>query len=378
MSSVLGLALSIIFGNFFSKELFGTYKYIQAMAGFLGIFALSGMGMAITRAVARGYDRTLILGVKTAIRWSFLSGLASIILGAYYLIHGNRILGLAFLLISIFLPFKDTLSLYRSMLEGKKLFSVETKYALLNQIVTSGTLILVVFLTQNIFIVLAAYFAPKVLMGLIFYLRTLRMIPPESQEDPSALSYGKHLSLLGILMTISEQLDKLLVWNSVGAIQLALYSFSIAPVIQGRGFLNNIFHLTLPKIAKGDVTELKKKLPRSMLLMVLPMVAIVTTYIISAPLLYRIFLPKYSDSILLSQIFSLSLLFLPRGFMTDAITLHAPNKYLYIFNLSTSCVRIAILVPLVFYYGALGAILAYIASEIYITALSSYIFFRKI
>lgn len=379
IGAVLALVLAVVSANYLPKEIFGTYKYVISISSILLVFSLSGMGTSLTRSVARGYDSSLIPAVKTSVRWGIIAGLASIAVSFYYFLHQNTVLGYAFLIIAGFLPFKDNLSLYLHWLSGKKNFARFSVYNVINQISTTVILILAIIFTRNLFLILLAYFAPRVAVHAILLIKTKREIPADSKQDPNVIPYGMHMSAVGILVELSGQLDSVLVWNSLGAAPLAIYSFAMAPTNQMRSFLKGgIFPLSFPKLAQRTVGELRKTLPRKLFIMLGCIAAIVVAYIFAAPYLFKIFFPKYTDSVFFSQIFALTLLFLPRGIITDAVTIHASTKNIYFLLLSSAVVKIAALVILVSLFGILGAVFAYLAAELYVTALSIFFFFRGI
>jgi len=178
------------------------------------------------------------------------------------------------------------------------------------------------------------------------------------------------------LAELAGRLDSILVWNSFGAAPLALYSFATAPTNQMRSFLKGgIFPLSFPKLAQGTVGELRKTLPRKLFIMLGFIAVIVAVYILSAPYLFKFFFPKYMGSVFFSQIFALTLLFLPRGILTDAIVIHASTKKIYFFTLSSAVIKIVCLVILIHLFGILGAIFAYLATELYLVILSIALFF---
>ncbi len=378
ISAALAFVLAVATAHYLPKEIFGTYKYVLSMASILLVFSLSGMGTSLTRSVARGYDGSLVPATKASVGWGTISGLASIAVSFYYFLHQNTVLGCAFLVIAGFLPLKDNLSLYLSWLAGKKNFARFSVYNIVNQILTTVILILAIVFTRNLFLILLAYFAPRVVVHAILLIKTKREIPRDSKQDPDVISYGMHLSAIGILTELAGQLDNILVWNSLGAVPLAIYSFATAPTNQMRSFLKSVFPLSFPKLAQRTVGELKKTLPHKLFIMLGCIVAIVAAYIFAAPYLFKIFFPKYMGSVFFSQIFALTLLFIPRGILTDAITIHASTKKIYFLNLSSAVIQIVALVILVSLFGILGAIFARIATELYVTTLSIAFFFREI
>ena len=53
---IAGLLLVIGFANLLPKEVYGNYKFILSLGGIIGAFTLTGMSIAVTQAVARGFE----------------------------------------------------------------------------------------------------------------------------------------------------------------------------------------------------------------------------------------------------------------------------------------------------------------------------------
>lgn len=378
ISIIISLFTAIAFANLLSQDIYGIYKYIITIIALLALSSLGGMGASVTRSVARGYVGSLIPAIKTSIKWGLLGSLASIAISIYYFVNGNLLLGTAFVIASIFIPFRDSLSLYQSFLGGKKMFKKMSRYTIISNIVAAASLMAALFLTRNILFLVFAYLAPRIILNFIFLQKTIREENVlRGEEDKDVISYGKHLSFLRGLTMIAEQLDKILLWHYIGPASVAVYSFAQSPPKQILGFLNNIFPLYFPKVAQRRIGELKQALPRKIVIFTSLIAVIVAVYILFAPLLYKILFPQYIEAILFSQIFSLILVInIPRSLLSDVFKAHAKKKQIYtlsIFNSFTRIGALAILLPL---YGIMGAIVAALASSALGLFLSIY-FFRK-
>ena len=208
ISSASAFLLVLAFANLLPKETYGEYKYILSILGILSIPTLGGMGTAVVQAVARGYEGSLSSALKVKIRWGLLSSLASLSLAGYYWFNGNTTLTFSFLIASIFLPFFDTLSIYNALLQGKKLFKIASKFGIISKIIATITMIIAILFSKNIFIILTTYLASYTLLRLIFLNITFKKHIKNNNEDSSTISYGKHLSLIGVISTIAAQIDK--------------------------------------------------------------------------------------------------------------------------------------------------------------------------
>lgn len=376
VASSLSFVMAIAFAYYISKDVFGTYKYILSITGLLSIFALSGLDTALKRSVAQGNEGSLVPTTITAMRWATLGSICSIGVSLYYFFNQDNILGWAFMLVAIFLPFKDNFSFCLTFIDAKKLFKTRVIYSLIINITSSALLILTVIISKNLFVIIGAYFIPRILVTLLFFIKTVRSIPSNAKSDPGITNYGKHLSVLRILGLVAEQLDTILLWNLLGASSVAIYSFALSPTNQIRSFLNVISTLAFPKLAQNSLEELRRTLPGKLMTMFIIVAIITISYIIAAPFLFRIFFPKYIDSVIYSQVFSLSLLFMPRNILLDTMTAHGEKKKLYMLSLAGSGVRIVLMLIFVRIFGIWGAIGSYLLAGISSFTLSTYLFKR--
>jgi len=367
---------ALVFANLLSKETYGIYNYVLSISGILAIPTLSGIGTAMTQAVAKGYEGSLIPAVKTKIRWGLLASLSALIVAAYYYIYGNSTLAIAFLIVAAFLPFLDAFGLYESFLYGRKLFDVASLYFILIQIITIAVLIGTIFITKNIFFILLAYFASWTFSKLIIFQLVLKKFPPNKKPDPEAITYGKHLSVVSIIGTIANYLDKLLVFHYLGAAELAVYSLAIGPPEQIKNLLSSFNILAFPKFTERTVAEIKKAMARKFFQLFLLACFVIGSYILIAPYFYKIFFPKYLDSVFYSRIFALSmfnLILFPAGIFLQA---KRKIKEQYWTNLLTSLFQIVIMTVFIIWQGLLGLIVARILTRFF-GSIINLVFYRR-
>ena len=400
ISSFLGIDLSYILkggsfltlGNFFSvaanftlafffarllpKEIYGTYSYILAWISVLGIFALPGMDKALIQSVGNGFESSLVLGLKKKIQYGFLGTLAALILGAYYSYNGNQILAWAFFVGAVFIPFVNSFQIYNAFLLGKKYFKIQTLYLILSQLLIALTLITAIFLTQNIVYLVGIYLLANLIPSSIFFLRTRLLAKLTGPEDPGITSFAKHLSLINVVSTISSYLDQFLAFHFLGPANLATYTFAIAPPEQIKGLFQSIPDLALPKFSERSEEELKKTIKRKSIILFVFAILVVGIYILLAPWFYKIFFPRYLDSVFLSQIFALSMLNTPATFIIPALTAHKKIKKLYWFNTTSPVFQILIMAILTPLYGLFGLILARVIARTFTTVVSLFIYYK--
>ncbi|MBT7228759.1 oligosaccharide flippase family protein, partial [Candidatus Parcubacteria bacterium] len=344
-SILTGFLLAIAFANLLPKETYGTYKYILSIASLLSIPTLSGINTAITQAVARGFEQSFYPALKTKIKWGLLGGVASLFLALYYYTNDNNTLTISFLIVALFTPFMDPLSLYTSYLSGKKEFRILSKYNIITRVFDAIVLGVVIYFTSNLFLLVAAYFIANTTIRFIFFKLTTKNFPIHHKYDPSTLSYGKHLSLMNIITTIAGQLDKVLVFHYLGAVDLAIFSFAIIMPEHIKGIFKNINALAFPKFSENHTTaEIKKTIFKKMGKLLILATAITIVYVVASPYIFRWLFPEYIESIFYSQIFAISIILLPiTGLMLTALQAQKAQKELYQFNIYSSITQIVIL-----------------------------------
>lgn len=373
VSTTASFLLAIAFANLIDPITFGNYRYVLSLMGVLSIFALTGIGTAVTQAVARGLEGSFYTAFKTKLKWGLLGSMAALGLAGYYFFRGNYLLSIPLLISTIFLPLMLASQVYDSFLAGRKLFSVGTKYNISKQIIFVGAMVTTLFLTQNLFWLIAVYFVSHTFLNLFFYLFTKRKFQPNKKEDPQTLSYGKHLSLVGVISTIAAYLDRVLIFHYLGAMEVAIYSFAIMPIDQMKSLFKNIPTLAIPKLAQRSFKEINAVLYKRLFKLFLIGGGIAIVYILLAPYLFKIFFPRYLNSIFFSQLFVLTFIFiLPHTLLSATIRSKLtliPKSIIYRSTLAQIVLIISLFV-LVKLYEIIGIVFAKILFAILVMFIS--------
>lgn len=381
ISSASSFLLAIAFANLLPKETYGIYRYILSIVGILNISTLSGMNTVIIQAVARKFEGSVIPALKMKIYWGALGSLAGLILAGYYYFQGNATLAISFLVVSAFMPFMDSFTLYDSLLSGKKLFKISVRYGIISQTTAVVISIIILFLTKNLFLILLAYFLPWTIMRFVFLKLTLNKFPPNQNQDPGTISYGKHLSFMGIIGTVATYLDRLLIFHYLGAIEVAIYSIAIAPPEQLKTLFKNIPALAMPKLAQRSFKEIDTLLYKRLFCLFLVGLAMAGIYFILAPYFFKIFFPKYLDSIFYSKILSLSVIFTAPLSLLNAVgnskINNTPKKMIYQSSIIIHAILIVSLFILTPVLGIMGVIFSRLIF-LFSTVITSTVYWKKV
>lgn len=360
VSAILGLLLSISFARFLSKEIYGQYGYIMSIFGILAIFTLPGMSTAIVQAVARGHDRVLIDATKEKFKWSILGSIAILGVGIYYFLSGSLLLGKCLMISSLFLPFFQNFQTYNAFLSGKKQFDKVAKYQVIIQAISVPVTAIVIYLSQNLILILIAHLTSfSLLRGYFFRLASKNM--ENESTDREALTFGKHMTVTQIPDMFRNHYDKLFIGMFLGFSDLAVYSiaFGFSSIITPlRSIVPTLIFPKLSQMDKKDAySELKKRLPLIMMgfAILAGVLILLCPYII--PLIYS---QKYADSIFYAQILLISFVFAaPVPTLTKAL-FPSQKEVKKIYKLLTvnAFMEIFLITALILSFGLLGAVIA--------------------
>jgi len=375
-SWTISLATMWAFANLIPKETYGAYQYILSIVDILAIFNLSGMDTAIARSVAQGRDQTLIHGIKEKIKWGFLGSTGLIIVGIYYLIKDNNVLGFSFIIASIFLPFWETLGVYINYLQGKKRFDLSSSYDVGAQFISAVIVIAALYFNKNLLVILTAYLIGWSMSRAFFFYLTLRRLPPNKASDPGAISYGKHLTAMSVFNSFSTSIDNVLLWHTAGPAPVAVYTFAKSIPFRLAGVTKIVNRLAFPKMATQEMGIIQKTLIPKVGLLTIVAGVIAIMYAVAAPFIFKLFFPQYLEAIPFTQLLSLLVVLQPIGILLNPLTAHAKKNLLYTYNLGMPVLRIVAFVSLIPLWGILGAAIALIIIKILEGFLLFWLFYR--
>ncbi len=364
VSALAMLALAVVFANLVPKEVYGQYKYILSLAGLLTTFSLTGLAISVVQSVAEGNHGEMPIAFRASLKGSIPMAIVGFLSGAYYFVHGNHTLGLSLLITAIALPFWNASLLYQSFLNGIRDFFSLTTYAIARTVFPIPFLIGIVLITHNVVAIIFTYYTTNALISLYLYLRTLKRYPATVLTGGESIRFGTHLSIMGILGGLAEQIDSILVFHYLGAAELALYTFATALPEQIRGVLKNSYSLMLPKLSARSVTETKTALPRRLLQVTFLTVSAVVAYALVAPIIFHAFFPKYIEAIPYSQIYAIMIIFSTAGIIPmTSLQVTKNHPRLYVYNVIAQIGTIGILFTGIMLGGFMGMIISRIVSE---------------
>lgn len=370
--SLSSLVLAMAFANLVSQEVYGQYKYVISVSGFLSSFAFLGLGTGVLRLTAQGQEGSL----RKAFYYNLYSSGLLIAIGlgiaVYYFMQGNIFLSAALVVIALFLPTLNSTTLYGSFLYGKKDFQRASLLMGGTSLITTVGMIVLLFFFRNPLPLIIGYFLFNIITNGLAYLLVLRKYKPNNFVDIKELkSYSFHQSAVGWLGSIADQIDKLLIFQVMGASQLAVYAFAIAMPEQIRSLFKNVTRLAFPKFAESNLESARKDLIYRMSLAAVCIFAISLVYYFAAPFIFSWLFPQYLSAVRYSQIYSLFIFTVVSFIPVMALQALGLNKRLYAFTLISNIFDIVLNVTLIYFYGIWGGILATIISRVFTLIVST-------
>lgn len=376
LGAITSFATSIAFANWLPQGTYGVFRYVISVLPILTIPTLVGIDIALTRAVAQGKESTLYPALSLKMKWGVFGSIGTLALALYYYIQGDMRLMFLFLIAACAIPFMEPFNLFVSFLTGQGKFMLRTYYGTIARVVPTIVLIAIVFFTDNIFILVGGYFLSYSLIRLVVLHYSTKNVPKNGETDLAALGFGKHLSLMSILTTVSVSLDSILIFHFGGAAVLAGYYLAMVPFKQVWNAFSSITTLALPKFSLHNAESLLRTLPQKVWRLYGLVLVIVIVYVIAAPLCFSLLYPQYISYVYLSDFFMLQLLFYPANVFYTALTAQAEKKKLYALSITNATGRIVLLLILTPLYGLWGAAAAVMINGLLISILKTYAFYK--
>ena len=372
------LLTSYVFANFLSPEIYGRYKYILSIGSLLTALSLTGAGTTISQAAARNISGFFSFMRRKSLYYGLPIFVLSTVGALYYYVHGNNSLALGLLIIAILQPFLNNSSLVFSYLLGNQQFKLNTIAQILSTIFVTFIIIVSVLLTKNVTALLISYFLANIFSGYVveyFYAPRKETIA-DKETVQSLLRYTEHSSVQNIISIISNQLDKILIFQNLGATQLAIYTFATALPDQYKGITKNIEVMLLPRFSQQTDKSLRAGLVYKSVIYFLFLLLCLVAYVLISPYIFKVLYPQYEASIFLSQVYVIGIVFGISGIPLTALKAQMSNKKLYHFNILTSAVQIASLIILLPLYGLMGAAITRILYRAFLCVYAYYLYYK--
>lgn len=378
ISTISSLVLGLALANLLPKTVYGQYNYVLTIFSLISLTALPGINTALIQSIAKGYEGSISNAFRAQLQWSLLGTTLSLIGAVFYFFYlHDTIIALALILVAVFIPITRPLTIYAYILRGKKNFRLDAITFSIAQTTLTVVLIITAFFTPQVLPLFAAYCLISLLVDAIFLYKIYIKGKWNEKQDNSLVSYGKHLTVINLLSTISASIDRLVIFNLLGPVSLAVYSLAITPPEQIKALFGIGDALALPRLTEQGSAIIRRQMPYHILKLFLLCSFLIGIYILAAPSIYQILFPRYLDSVVYSQIFSLSLISL--CFFPATTYLQAKKKLSEQYRINIFYTVLQILLIILFWWKwlLLGVIIARVLTRFLTGLFTVFLFYRS-
>lgn len=292
-SRLLDIGKYFIITRIFSPSDLGTFLLATTIALTFEALADTGFHFAFIQKQAKIQYYAKTLWVLSILRGMFIGIL--IISTSYFFSIFFKSSNLFYLLLMISLVpiIKGFQSPYVLNFQKELDFKKEFFFKIFPLIASSIAMIVLAYLTQNIFgLVLALVLGSFLEVVLSFYITSKKFTHPFSLKRAKYLiNYGKHLTAGGIFTFLVTQIDSLFVGRVFGTAPLAAYelSFKLANVAFSE-FTDIVSRVSFPLFAKikNDKNVLLKAFKKNLFAVIIPAFAVTLVILIFAEPILRI------------------------------------------------------------------------------------------
>jgi len=377
------LLVTIVFAHLLTLEQFGNYRYLVALAAFFSMFSLNSIGQSIMQTSAQGNANFFNYAIRLNLWYSIGTVTISLTAGIYYAVNHNLLLAGGCLIIAILQPLISTHFNIFSLLAGQKKFKEASVFQTIRiSIITVGSL-LTIFFTRNVLVIFLVFQLLQLITGYAGYLRfkPMRTCPAELTEEirKKYTSFALHQSIQNGILNIAQRLDAIVIFQYLGATQLALYAVAFIIPEQLKSMVKNVSTLLFPKYVHYSEEQFQRSIPKRSLQLFIVLCLLTFAYIILAPFVFQVLFPKYPTALFYSQLLALTIPTSALFLAQSALKAQTKSRVLYHIQISSACIKIALMLLGTYFFGILGIVYASIVSAYIEMALyiPSYIQKRK-
>ncbi len=365
--SALSLALYIAYAHFLSKEAYGTYQYLLSFFSIATAFTLTGMNVAVTRAVAQGAEGTLRASVRIQLLWGSIPLVGALGTALYYFFNDNLLIAGGLVFIAIGTPILYAYNTYGSLFAGRKNFKGLTLYNTASNVFYYAALIAAAVWSHAPLIILATNMLVQSALAFVFYWLTIIRQKPNTEVDQSALSYGVHLSFMNVFGSVAGQLGNIFIFHFLGAPALALYSFASAmPERIANICFKFLGGALLPKFSERTLAEIRHQLPRKILFATGAGALVAAGYLVVAAPLFHLFFPTYLEAIPYSLAIAIGLILGAAVYLpVTALTALQKTRSLYVLNTLNPIAQITFPLIGIYFGGLWGYLIANLCTTLF-------------
>jgi O-antigen/teichoic acid export membrane protein len=382
-AAVIGFVATVVWTHSFDRDTYGKFQFIAAALAVVAGFCLPGLDDAALISSAKKKDGNLspILRQRAA-----AATIGALVLGGYGAIRyhaSDPLMMTAFLAAAVALVPMQLQPIWDQFTNGKARFTAlslgEAMIALAGLAGVAGFAIAGATDPSNLPWATLATFGLTGLVALGL-LTTLRAMKENDERDASIIEYGHHVTAASLLVWVFKS-DRLIVGEALSDGDVALLSVALVLPNQVKVFFTAFEQVFLPKVtAATSVAEAWAYIrPRMVRLWSAYTALGVIGFLLLPVIIPLCFSHKYVEAAPYARWVWLSLcLSSPFTFLASILNAQRDKRFLYLKNLATPAITLAMFALFIPRWGIAGAITARVASHVLIAALHIVYFARAL
>jgi O-antigen/teichoic acid export membrane protein len=351
ISISISFILSIIFANYFSPEFYGKYNLITSILSLIIIFSIQEIGSTIIRSVSKEYEGTYFYSLKLILKYSSIGTTLLLIVSSYFYIIQKNDISFGLLLLAIIFPLYSISPYFQNYYIGKQKYKTFAKLNSISYILQFIILIFVLFTTKNVVLAILIPIITKLCYDLYITLIVVKKEIKNNRVDYKGIENSKKIYFSHILYVGSTRLEPILIGIFLGIKELAIYVITTLIPNQGKTLFNFISPTFLPKLTKNITKITKYDIFKHLIKLELIFTLMFLSYILLANTIFSNLYIFYIDYVILSMIFSITLLTIPQVLIIIYFKVKLNTKFIKYSNIFTIIASIVIVFPAIIFLG---------------------------
>ena len=350
--------IAVVLARTVSREVFGEYQFLIAIFMALGVLTMRGFNGMLLRALSKAFDGTYMAVVRLSFRWSIPSVVLLFLVGLWWYVFRDVIVGSSLMISVVVFPFVHVLQRWEVLLHAKERFAQRAKYGGMMSVGLFVGVCLVLLLGYRVVLpIFLVYVALHAVFNTVYHRRVLRLLENDRVE-PMWRKSGYKLMPSSLFEVMYTHFDKVILVFFLGMEMLAVYSVAIVIVEAFKYTLGNVMRVYVPRLFRSDTEYALRWLRMQGWKIGLgSLMLVVVLWFIMPFLIPVLFSDMYSESVLYAQLYLFIIPFYVFAFIYGQILIKERYEGLYVRSLvMAGAVNILLYVLLIPWVGIAGAV----------------------
>jgi O-antigen/teichoic acid export membrane protein len=226
LEGALATLLNIVLTHLIPQSDFGEYKFILSIIFIAGMASLPSISAALTQSVSKGYE-SLHQSVKYRLLVSLIGSLGLVFFAGYMHFIRHSSSAWLYLMAAIIFPVLFSYKGINMYVIGKGDYKAGCWYESFRVLIRYVPIFIAAFFFRSLNVLVPVTFVFIALSGIIPFIYMKKKHVKPGPEDKGLWKYGLHLSIMNILPTLSENIDKIIMAAVLGYDQVAVWAIAI-------------------------------------------------------------------------------------------------------------------------------------------------------